>query len=180
MVHVRGALATSLLTSLSVTPDSVRAIRVLTCGFFAQPFPSFLDVSRSLAGRMRDDRRQARSATPPLYFGVGQRVGWGKERREVWSAPALVCLPGAPGNRRKPPAPFARALGGRGLTERWSYAPGDLTARRHRATSDVDGDRRHVRLGVQAHRGMAACADSSGIEDHPPAGSPAGLRHRGV
>jgi len=31
-------------------------IRVLTCGFSARPFPSFLDVSRSLAGRMRDDR----------------------------------------------------------------------------------------------------------------------------
>jgi hypothetical protein len=27
----------------------------LTCGFFAPHFPSFLDVSRSFAGRMRDE-----------------------------------------------------------------------------------------------------------------------------
>jgi hypothetical protein len=54
------------------------AISALTSAFGSQRYPTFRNVSRSLAGQMRDTSRDSRAPANFLLYGADVRKCWGQ------------------------------------------------------------------------------------------------------
>jgi hypothetical protein len=82
-------------SSLISLPAVIPRVHLMTCGFVAQSFPSFLDVSRSFAGRMRDELAEHLSPSDNVKLEDSY------VRREPWGEDVHGMRPGVPHDQVK-------------------------------------------------------------------------------